>query len=269
MALDTKLFEGGELRTYTAAETLSEGLVTRLGTRVPARPRGKVIVGAVGNADVRATWCAAGEDAVTLNAGTEDDVLWSLAELRSARLSVGPVVVPSRDLRTVDQDQFRTWLTARLLGLGLDGLLRQRLGELAEIELEQLTARALSAALLEHCAPALWYDQADGQPAGALLLTPEAIATLRSNASGVEAHELAERRLCGLPVYPFDLATGVVGAVLPRSRLVYRLDEVELAELREIEVEYDKVGFQLSACADVEIVADAGEGLAFKLVVAQ
>jgi len=269
MALNLISFEGGELRTYTPADTLSEGLVTRLGTRVPATPREKLLVGAIGNANVRATWCAPGEDAITLNAGTEGDVLWSLAQLRSARLCVGPVVIPARDLRVVDQEQFRTWLTARLLALGLDGLLRRRLDELAPIELQGLTAQGISAALLENCNPQLWRAKADGQPAGVLLLTRATIATLRSNASAVEAEEIARGELCGLPVYPFDLANRVVGAVLPRSRLVYRVDEVELVELREVMVQYDKVGFQLSACVDVEVAADAAEGLAFKLTVPQ
>ena len=266
MALDPKDFAGGLLTTYTPSQAMFESIVVRLGQHVQAAPRGQIAAGAVGNMDVKTTWCEPGSNPVTLNQGAETNLLWSLTLLPSATLAVGPIYLPATYERIVDRVALHGWVTAKLLGIGLDHLLRSRLAELPNLEVNETTAAGIAAALVENCDPALWRPAADGDPIGALLLAPNTLKTIRANPGTVEGAELATGQMAGLPIHPFKCGTGLLGVVVARTRLIYRLSDVTLQRLTEAAIEYDRVGFKLLASADVQIVADQAESLAFKIV---
>jgi transcriptional regulator with XRE-family HTH domain len=200
-------------------------------------------------------------------------LLMAAVPLKAQRVTAGPVYIPHRSWppQTPQAEALASVLLGRLLGDVLDMLFVERLPDLPAIESETDTAEAVATAICENGSDRLFRRDENDRPRGLLLASPAKVAAWAAAATGTRSLELAHNRLAGLEVVGFNLPEDFEGlaVVLPRDRLVFRCDDVEVLRDEESAVGYAYYGIRVTARCDCKVLASDDERLSFSVKLRQ
>ena len=267
----------GQPFTPSVVEALADGLresfVGKYGRQVTGQEPTNTIYGLAGTvSEARITACDA-NGLRELRPGTPQQgesfvkLLMAAVPLKAQRVTAGPVYMPLRSWppQTPQSEALAGVLLGRLLGDVLDMLFVERLPDLPAIESETDTAEAVATAICENASDRLFRRDENDRPRGLLLASPAKLDAWAAAATGTRSLELASSRLAGLEVVAFSLLEGFEGlaVVLPRDRLVFRCDDVEVLQDEEFAAGYGYYGIRVTGRCDCKILATDDENLAF------
>ena len=273
----------GQPFTPSVVEALADGLresfVGKYGRQVTGQEPTNTIYGLAGTvSEARITACDA-NGLRELRPGTPRQgesfvkLLMAAVTLKAQRVTAGPVFVPHNcwPPQTPQAEALASVLLGRLLGDVLDMLLIEQLPNLPAIESDEDTPQAVATAICENGSDRLFRRDENGRPRGLLLVSPAKVAAWAAAATGTRSFELASSRLAGLEVVAFTLPEDFEGlaVVLPRDRIFFRCDDLEVIRAEESTVEYAYCGLRVTARCDCTTLATDDERLSFVIKLKQ
>lgn len=257
---------------------LEQSVVGRFGQRIEGQKAQAVINLLTGSQDrcriVALDPTGGSTSQVLLQEGDSETTSWLLAavELRPLTVTAGPLAVPARfwPPDSPESEIFAAGILGGLVGRALDLLLSSELPNMPTASIASTDAESLAEQILTEASGQLFASLPDGRPRGLILVSPTTLSTLIDSASDVYADQLADGHLLGMPVIPCDLpalgASGsYVAAVIPRDRLVYRLEDLEVSWGAEQYVENGLLSLRARFRGDVRAVLARDEAIGFTL----
>jgi len=211
---------------------------------------------------------------ITLQEQDGETTTWTLAgvELRPLTVTCGPLQVPMRFWPPESQhaETFASALLGGFAGRALDLLLNSELGNLPTTSVASTDAESLAEQILSEASGQLFATLPSGQPRGLILLSPSTLSTLIDSADGVYSQQLANGQLLGMPVIPCDLPSlgesgQYVAAVVPRDRLIYRQEDLEVTWAAEQYVQNGCFSLRVRFRGDVRVAVTRDEAIGFTL----